>query len=45
MKKNVKEDSLVVTDFKLYYKVLIIETIYYWLRNREVDQWHGLGSK
>ena len=38
MKRNAREDGLAVPDLKLCYKVAIIETPWYWLRNRGVGQ-------
>ena len=43
MKKNVKEGDLAVPEFKLYYKAVVIQTIWHWLRNRRKDQWNRLG--
>ena len=43
MKKNVKEGGLAVPDLKLYYKAIVIKTIWYWLRDRREDQWNRLG--
>ena len=42
--KNVKEGGLAVPDLKLYYKVVVIKTIWYLLRHRKEDQWNRLGE-
>ena len=42
MKKNVKEGGLVVPYLKLYYKAVVIKTIWYWLRDKREDQWNRL---
>lgn len=41
---NNKKISWNVTtpDYELYYRVIIIETAWYWPKNRNIDQWNGV---
>ena len=41
---NMKEGGLAVSDLKLYYKAVVIKTIWLWLRDRREYQWNRLGE-